>query len=257
MTGRVLGALRLSFVGLLTLGCNDDTGPNDDDVGEGTDTSGEDTSGDGSTDTDTDSDTGEGETGDESEDGLDELPPCGERQPGGGVAGPPVLQSAVFEDDLLIRLTFSEPIASVDEVDPASFRISVGRYYEGYYEGESGYTLYEDPMAALCSFTDACSDNYTDVVEIGCAPDDPTSVLLRVDILHHEYLCPIFDDASTYGLEFEFLPHYDAAAGMITDLDGEPLESIAEHWVQSEELGAYVEGNFPDLPMRVPIPCPG
>lgn len=244
-------ALHLGVTGLLLLGCTDDA-PDDDEVGEGTDESGTDESGTDESGTD-EPGTDESSTDDSGTDGGDEFPPCGERPPGGGEPGPPTLIAAAFDDDLVIRLTFSEPIASVDEVDPASFRISAATVYA--YQAEAS-TSYYDPMVLLCSFTDACFEDYTDVVELGCAEDDPAALLLRLDIFAGQYLCPILANAEMYGIEWLLLPHYDAQGG-ISDLDGEPLESIAEHWVQNPELGAQAEGEFPSYPMRIPIPCPG
>ena len=237
MHERASSALRLSFTGLLALGCNVKD-PGDDEAAEG---SGESESGETSSD----------ETS--GDDGQDLLPACGERPPGGGVPGPPTLLSAEFEDDfLLVRLTFSEPIASVDDVDPASFRISVASYYEGY---EYSYTQYWDPMTLLCATTDGCWNDYTDVVELGCAEDDPAALLLRLDIFHGEYLCPILDWAGMYGTVHSVLPHFDASVDAIVDLEGEPLESIAAHWVQSEQLLVNIDGDFPNYPMPIPIPC--
>jgi hypothetical protein len=237
MHERVLATLQLSFSGLLALGCNaKESG--DEEAAEGTDESSTDESS-------TDETSGD--------DGQDLLPACGEPPSTGSLEGPPTLLSAQFEDDfLLVRLTFSEPIAPVDEVDPASFRISAARYYGGY---DYDRTYYWDPMLLFCSFTDGCFGDYTDVVELGCAEDDPAALLLRLDILHGQYLCPIFDYGAMYGTEYMLLPHFDASVGQIVDLDGEPLESIAAHWVQNDQLAALIDGNFPDYPMAIPIPC--
>jgi hypothetical protein len=174
---------------------------------------------------------------------------CG-HDAGESLPGPPTLVSARMETDLIVRLTFTEPLASVANVDPGSFRISWAYSYEGY-SGDPGYTSYYDPMLLFCLASDYCPDEYTDVVELDCAADDPASLLLRLDVFSH-YIC---QNMNRYGGPSSLFPHFDADIGAITDLDGEPLASIAAHFVTAPDGYAIVDGDFPNYPMPIPIDC--
>jgi hypothetical protein len=164
--------------------------------------------------------------------------------------GPPTLVSARMESDLIVRLTFSEPLASVADVDPGSFRISWADSYAGY-SGDPGYTSYYDPALLFCLSSDYCPYEYTDVVELDCATDDPRALLLRLDFFP-QGICELFEITG----ESPLLPHFDANLATIEDLDGEPLASIAAHFVTAEEGYATIEGDFPNYPIPIPIPCP-
>jgi hypothetical protein len=169
--------------------------------------------------------------------------------------GPPTLVAAQLIDNTLLRLTFSEPLAAVDEVDPASFRLSWTFSGPGY-DGYEGYTSYYDPVAALCSATDYCTGEYTEVVELRCAPGDPSSLVLRLENFP-THICNIINQFSNYyGYTSPLLPHFDAMIGTITDLDGEPLASISPAFVSEPEVWLDVEGEFPNYAMRIPIECP-
>jgi hypothetical protein len=168
------------------------------------------------------------------------------------VPGPPTLVSARIIEEKLIRLTFSEPLAPVEGVDPASFRISWA-FGE---PGEYAYTSYYDPMALLCGGTDYCPGEYTDVVELRSDPCDPSSLILRVDTFSKN-LCKIIAGGMAIYEDYTspLLPHFDANIGMITDLDGEPLASISPEFVTETNVWLDVDGYFPNYPMRIPIEC--
>jgi hypothetical protein len=181
---------------------------------------------------------------------------CGEGS-ADSVSGPPTLVAARFVEQKVVRLTFSEPLAPVDGVDPASFRLSWSWYYEGDPGYSSPYTSYYDPMLLFCLSSDFCPGEYTDVVELSCDPDDPSSLLLRVDAFS-QHIC---NNISTFMEYYEdytspLLVHFDAGIGSITDLDGEPLASIAPEFVTAPDYYLTLDGNFPNYPMRIPIECP-
>ena len=184
--------------------------------------------------------------------GGDDGPTCGDTSLA-SLPGPPTLVAAQMIDNTLLRLTFSEPLAAVDGVDPASFRLSWTWSSGGYYS----YTSYYDPAAALCGSTDYCTGQYTEVVELRCAPGDPTSLILRVENFS-EYICGIINDLSGVYQDYTspLLPHFDAMIGTITDLDGEPLASIGPDFVTEPDVYLDVEGEFPNYGMRIPIECP-
>lgn len=186
--------------------------------------------------------------------GGDDAPTCGdtslESKP-----GPPTLVAAQLIDNTLLRLTFSEPLAAVDEVDPAAFRLSWT--WSGGSDYYGAYTSYYDPAAALCGSTDYCTGQYTEIVELRCAPGDPRSLILRIENFS-DYICGIIDDLSMINPEYTspLLPHFDAMIGAITDLDGEPLASISPAFVSEPNVWLDVEGEFPNYAMRIPIECP-
>lgn len=222
MNSRIVDGLRLSCAGVL-VGCGPGQSTDDDEAGK-----------------ETSEDTGN-EGGPEA---------CGDVE-GGNLPGPPRLVSARLDGDLLVRLTFTEPLASVAGIDPASFRISWPFYGAGY-GSYVGYTAYYDPMALLCGITDYCTGEYTEVVELGCAADDPAALLLRLEGFRADLICPLFaqDDSAL------LLPHFDASLGAITDLDGEALASLGAHWVQVPDVYTEVDGEYPNYGLRVPIECP-
>ena len=92
------------------------------------------------------------------------------------------------------------------------------------YAGYEGYTSYYDPVAALCSSSDYCTGEYTEVVELRCAPGDPSSLLLRLDNFPTQ-ICVIINQLTGVYSEYTspLRTHFDAMIGTITDLDGEPL----------------------------------
>jgi hypothetical protein len=221
-------SLRLSFVGLFTLSC---AAPTTDETANE-----EGTSGDGDGDGDGD---------------PDQLPPCEQGSPGSSLPGPPTLVSAAIVGDRLVQLSFTEPIATVDDLDPSAFRLSIAHYDDYYAE-----TTYLDPLFWICGHTDGCFGDYVEVVELGCVADDPNAMLLRVDILRDDIFCPLFDYQAMYGYVSHLLPHFDAMIALVADLDGEALASISAEWVTNSELVAGEMGSFPNYPSLVPIPCP-
>lgn len=182
--------------------------------------------------------------------GQNSGPSCGDTS-SESLPGPPTLVSAQMINYELVRLTFSEPLAPVDGVDPASFRISWAWAYA--YSGYDAYTSYYDPMLLFCLSSDFCPGEYTDVVELGCASDDPASLILRLDTFS-PMICNLIGFYADY--PSPLLPHFDAALGTITDLDGEPLASISPAFVSAPDLYLEVDGIFPNYPTRIPIECP-
>lgn len=179
---------------------------------------------------------------------------CGD-EAGASQPGPPTLVSARFVDERVIELSFSEPLAPVDDVDPSAFRISWtwsasgGAYYEA-------YTAYYDPMLALCLSTDYCEEESTSVVGVRCSPGDPSSLLLTLDRFS-PLACQLINDFQSYdpGYASPLLPHFDAEIATITDLDGEALASIGPDFVTTDDVYLEVSGEFPNYPMPIPIDC--
>jgi hypothetical protein len=209
---KVFGGSILSFAGLCSLAC--EPGPASSDEGGG------------------------------SEDGGTEC-----AAGGSSVAGPPTLVAAKLDEETVIRLTFSEPLGSLDEVDPAAFRISWAIAYD--YGPSDQYTSYFDPMDILCLSSDFCTYDYVDVIDVACAPDDPAALLLSVDVFH-PYICQFLIDPQGSSM---LLAHFDADLTTVADREGEPLASISPEFVTVDSSYLEVDGLFPNYPMPIPIDC--
>jgi hypothetical protein len=165
----------------------------------------------------------------------------------------PTLVSGEFVDDTTIRLVFSEPMAAPDGVEPSDFRLSIAAYYPDPDYG--GRTYYEDPMLWLCSRTDACFDDYTEVVGVRSDEMDENALLLDLDIFS-PYICPIVNSGIEMGIPNAVLPHYrQGDDATVQDVDGDSFSNLGADWVDEEQLGTVALGEYPDYPTLVAIPC--
>ncbi len=185
---------------------------------------------------------------------------------------PPALVDIEFLDPQLLRLTFSEPIAPVDQVNPKRFRLSVSRYSGGDY---GGTTQYYDP--AQFNTGDDCDGSCDTDGDVDCEPcyQGPPSRVYGVDMLPDAVnpaqallqlarpilpsLCKVangFDGDNLGGL----LLHYaDGGAAQITDLAGLPLAPRGKTWVVQAEADSMsvIDEEFPEFdPFRPTVPCP-
>lgn len=198
---------------------------------------------------------GFGELGDDGDDG-DELDDGTDLN-----AGPFELESAVFEDLDTLVLSFSHPLAAFDEVDPASFRISLGfasRYFNPYYGNYNEITRYWDP-------------NYINYYGYGSAFDaialspGPASEQLRVDFASplNEYACALISDIEADPVEppnsreIGLFVHYRAGDIPLRDTFDTDLPATGPDWVEWPYAYSYVPGPmFTYLDPKIEIPCP-
>jgi hypothetical protein len=186
---------------------------------------------------------------------------CAEPDPAESVDGPPELVAADFIPDPYevegrqIRLQFTEPIAPTDEVDPASFRLSVGTYYEAH--GEYGpQTWYEDPMLFLCSHTDGCFGRYSEIIDLSCDPEDASAIRITLDFWH-----PMICSGIDFIAEHRDPPpalyiHYRPGDPAVQDLSGEALAGFGGPWFDFPlTCISYFDGFFPSLDPRISVPC--
>jgi hypothetical protein len=194
-----------------------------------------------------------------------------------GDVTPPQLVAVEFLDPQLLRLTFTEAIAPVDDVNPLRFRLSLAAYRPAYYYSEPR-TTYVDPdqfnadqvCKEVCYGDDDvyyCYDqcyygpqlplNIADILPDAYNPAQAI-VLLAQPVLGR--VCQIAGDiglgpeGSRGGL---FLHYASGGAAQITDLAGLPLASIGDEWVKTDLDYMDIYGaNFPAMNPFLPIPCP-
>jgi hypothetical protein len=224
------------------------------------------------TDTETDSDT-QGSTGDgpttiDPTTGPPDPPP-----PPPGDLTPPALVSAVLLDTQTLQLSFTEPIAPVDMVNPKRFRFSLAVGYFGTYGGQPqtfirdpryfNYTQYCQPCEPPDCYYNPYYCYYQPSEEILVAElynhyADPNSLLLFLTEPIRPSLCNAVNQGGDTKISDAVLHlHYaDGGLSQITDLAGIPLGPDGKFWVQYD--GNYYVYNAPafaNFTPFVPIPC--
>ena len=229
----------------------------------------------GGQDTDSDTDTSTGDSsGDSSSDPTTLNPTTDPPPPPPPPADntPPALVAIEFLDPQILRLTFTEAIAPVDQVNPKRFRLSVGNYRNADYYGYSR-TLYFDP--AQFNTVEYCNDNCydyncyyqcyqgpptpVDVIDVLADAVNPAQAVLLLAQPIMSSLCQaaiqIGGETGAGGL----LLHYaDGGAAQITDLVGLPLAPRGKTWVVQAPLGQLTVNDvqFPEMSPLLPVPCP-
>lgn len=194
------------------------------------------------------------------------------------VPGPPQLIAVGFSDNLTLALTFSEPLASPQSVDPRQFRLSAAmapqnqEYYYAYgtYYSEvgrwNGTGYFCDEYCYEYCYEDYCNERcweycYTPpgppihFSAITQLPDRPDILLLTLDNGIGGGVCAHLQQYPEEWIS-ELFVHYTQGATPVTDNVGEPLAPIAEHWALQPDLQySYLEGTLPFMQPQLPIPC--
>ncbi|MFO7561540.1 MAG: hypothetical protein R6X02_02755 [Enhygromyxa sp.] len=175
----------------------------------------------------------------------------------------PALEDARFGDPTTVVLRFSEPIASVADVDPSShFRLGAALVIDDLQGGE--LTIYYDlahhfPDGVPGTSGDALGPWFRHDFTLVAAlerGDDPRELRLLLSYPLERYVCDALAEAATLGIPAAVHVHYaEGSFPRVTDLAGNPLADIGAWWV-SEPFAATIPGAFPDLDPRLPIPCP-
>ena len=230
----------------------------------------------GGEDTDTDTDT-DGSSGTDSDDPTTTVEPTtGPPPPPPPPADitPPVLVGIEFLEPQILRLSFTEAIASVNDVNPKRFRLSVGRFYENTYYDYSR-TLYNDPedfnQNIYCNeqcYYDVCYEQCyygptlgLDVLDLLADAYDPAQVVLLLEQPVTPSLCQLvntLNGGGGSGIGGLLLHYADGGASQITDLAGLPLAGTGSTWVKLADQHYYTLDNqkFPEQNPFLPIPCP-
>jgi hypothetical protein len=176
------------------------------------------------------------------------------------IEGPFELLAAEFEDLDTIVLSFSHPLAAFDEVDPASFRISLGlatrylAYYGGFYES----TRYWDPNSIGYYY----QVTQFRVIGLGAGPTDEQ---LRIDFDDplDDYACSLIENFESSPVEppnereIGLFVHHRPGVIPLRDTQGNDLPAIGPDWVEwAYDFMYFQEFGFPNLDPKIEIPCP-
>jgi hypothetical protein len=221
---------------------------------------------------DTDSDTDSSTSGTDSDtDPTTTLAPTTEPPPPPPDNVPPTLIGVEFLDPQILRLTFTEAIAPVDQVNPKRFRLSVGNYLAPDYYGYSR-TLYFDPSqfnyTTYCDYNCYDYDCYypcyqgphlaLDVADVLPDAVNPAQAVLLLAQPILPSLCNLANSLEAQGTGGLLLHYADGGAAQITDLAALPLAPRGKTWVvQSQDPQLQINDvKFPDLNPLLPVPCP-
>lgn len=171
-----------------------------------------------------------------------------------------------------LLLRFSEPMAPVDGVDPADFRVSlastmrfVDSSYYGPYVYESsryadpnlylGYSYYYDPYGAKPLVVDLVA-NGKQATDIVLRFVDPIEADSCAEFVHRQASYEEFDKQPNQDAKIALFPHYSPGAVPVKSADGEVLAAIGPEWVeiQSSYMVEY-EFGWPNLDPQIEIPC--
>jgi len=201
---------------------------------------------------------------------------------------PPQLLNVAFLDNLTLELTFSEPMASVDAIDPTLFRLSMAIGITDQYYEDGARTFYQDvgyfaadPYCEDIYCNEICDDYYYGTTGYGdsgrycyeycydyCPTSpllafnlrndlyDPTKVLLQLDRGITSETCEFSEQLPpdiTAGL---YLHYTDDRPPIPTDTQGQGLFPISEDWALTPDNFLEIEGLYPNLGDTQPIPCP-
>jgi hypothetical protein len=178
------------------------------------------------------------------------------------IEGPFELEAAEFEDLDTLVLTFSHPLDSFAEVDPASFRISLGlatSYFSPYYGTYYQSTRYWDPNYVGYYYG---GSNQFNPIALSAGPQDDQ---LRIEFEEplEDYACTMIANLDSMPLEppdsrdVGLFVHHDPGLVPLRDILGDELPATGPDWVAWPYEFMFVEGPwFTYLDPIVEIPCP-
>lgn len=184
--------------------------------------------------------------------------------------GPPQLIDARVLDAFTVELFFSEPIADIGTIEPSKFRLSAAHSNTYYSESTSYVELGRWNGVEMCN--EYCYGPEPEYCNEYCytAPGPDVRVLSVTNSGYSDRVLLGLDNAITGGIcrQLErrlengavtaalFL-HYSNNGAGLTDLDGEALDAIAEHWaLLTTQDYSYIQGVFPTMNPFIPIDCP-
>ncbi len=158
-----------------------------------------------------------------------------------------------------IALRFSEPVGSLEGVDPSDFRISLALpvqlcggsgdcidrtdYWDANFYVE--YHLTYDP------YYGPPPDGDRFEVDLLAPGNMPTDVILHFAIPLDPALCEYFE-----GYPDALYVHFAPGPIPLRSADDEPLAAIGPQWVDFDGPAMDVYGVFPNLDPQVLVPCP-
>jgi hypothetical protein len=175
----------------------------------------------------------------------------------------PELEHARFDDPSTVVLRFSEPIASIEDIDPSShFRLDTALVIDDLEGGQ--LTVYYDlahhfPDGLPGQGGDASGPwfrhGFTLVAGLERGDDARELRLLLSYPLEH-YVCDALAEADALGIASGLHVHYaEGSYPRVSDEAGNPLADVGAWWVV-DSFATTMPGVFPELDPRVSIPCP-
>lgn len=198
--------------------------------------------------------------------GLLVIPGCGAGAGGGqnptpaATANQPKIVAASLEGTTALRVTYSEPVQSVEGVDPGKFRLTVAyftrpasgsdKYNYGYYTkgysygyGAADHTIYSE-VGHPAGLFDGSSPNES-VLQIGSTFDAAASCKQIAAL-----------NAANPNAHAGLYLHYsEAGSPTVQDADGNKVASLAAYW-NSDPTIEQISGDFVGKPIPVAITCP-
>lgn len=157
-----------------------------------------------------------------------------------------------------VALRFSEPVGPLEGVDPSDFRISLALPHllctgDGGCVDETAYWDANFYVEYRLTYYGPPPDGDRFEVDLIAPGNMPTDVVLRFAIPLDPLLCEYFD-----GYADALFVHFAPGAIPVQSADGELLAAIGPQWVDyvGPIPSMVVDGEFPNLDPRVPIPCP-
>ncbi len=171
---------------------------------------------------------------------------------------PPLIEHVEFEDASTLIVQFSEPLAPVTDVDPSThFRLAAAFVLGDitvYYDLSYHFLTGGPDQAAQVEEIPRHGNNL--FARIGPGEDASQLRLTLAYPLEH-YVCDELDQASAVEIPAGIHLHYAQASWpRITDEAGNPLADEGAWWVQVPGVVTTRPGAFPELELRLPIPCP-
>lgn len=176
---------------------------------------------------------------------------------------------AQFDPSLeFVLLRFSEPMAAVDGIDPADFRLSFTSTSRYLYEGTVyAFTYYADVHYMLVynyvAYTEFVPLVFDEIANGALATD----IVLRFAEPLDSRTCWHYGEVEAYAQELDqepdndarvgLFPHYSPGAVPVQSADGQSLAAIGAHWVEHGSPFIFEEQEFgwPYLDPQVAFPC--
>ena len=166
-----------------------------------------------------------------------------------------------------LLLRFSEPVASVEGIDPSDFRISFASTSRYHYSGtvySSSY--YADPHYQLIYNYQYNGEYVPLIADLVANGNVATDIVLRFTDPLDPLACSNFAEIQAQTEELDAMPNFQARVGLfphyspgavpIRSVDGDVLAPIGPEWVDYIWPAMVIEDfGWPGLDPRIEIPC--
>lgn len=171
----------------------------------------------------------------------------------------PTIERVEFEDAHTLLVQFSEPLAPTDDVDSTThFRLAAAFVLDEitvYYDISYHFLIGGGPdQAAGVESPPRHGNSLVARIDRG---DDASQLRLTLSYPLEHYVCDELDQAAALDIPSGMHLHYAQADWpRVTDLAGNPLVDEGAWWVRVPGVVTTRPGAFPELDLRLPIPCP-